>query len=184
MHQHPTPSRVVHECTLRIRNSPYFAGPAENRYSRGEMLKVEPTSLDASCRPAMTHRSCQVAASVICVVDQDAAIRDGLRLLLSTLRLEVETFRNAGAFLRAAEELSVLCLIADMDLPDMNGVKLLEHLDERGLRIPTILMASDSDVTTAVNALKAGAIDFVEKPLIDRLLLQRVRQLLNLPPGN
>ena len=116
--------------------------------------------------------------ALVCVVDQDAATRDSLERLLGTFRLQVRTFTSADSFLSEAADLTLMCLISEVDLPDMNGVELLRRLAAHGIDVPTILMANESDVPTAVDAMQAGAVDFFEKPLVARHLLARVHQIL------
>ena len=116
--------------------------------------------------------------ALICIVDQDAHVRYELRRLLATLSLRVRTFNNASSFLSEVSGLPLACVISELDLPDMSGVDLLHALAAHGIDVPTILMAADSDVSTAVDAMHAGAVDFLEKPFVDRELLRRVRRII------
>jgi FixJ family two-component response regulator len=112
------------------------------------------------------------------VVDDDAAVRKSLRWLLDSAALRVETFATAQDFLDAYEPSRPGCLVLDVRLPKMSGLDLQERLVARGIRIPTILITGHGDVPTAVRAMKAGAVDFLEKPVSESLLLDRVRQAL------
>lgn len=116
--------------------------------------------------------------TMIHVVENDEGMRHSLRMMLSGLEAQVKTFQSAEDFL--TEPLSQIpdCLIAEMDLPGMNGLELLERLQTRGLKIPMILLAGPSEVPLAVRAIRAGALDFIEKPFVEKLLLDVVRQAI------
>jgi len=115
---------------------------------------------------------------VIAIVDNDAAMRDSLRALLRSLDVDVETFDSAESFLRGAGARGARCLITELALPGMSGLDLLRRLRESGDEMPVILLAGDSDVPTAVAAMREGAADFIEKPHVDAAVLRRVTQLL------
>ena len=113
---------------------------------------------------------------VVFVVDDDPAMRDSLRWLIESTGLQVETFADAQAFLaRIGPELPG-CLILDVRMPGMSGIDLQTELARRGIGLPTIVVTGHAEVPMAVQAVKAGAIDFIEKPFSDQLLLDRVRQ--------
>jgi FixJ family two-component response regulator len=113
---------------------------------------------------------------VVFVVDDDPAMRDSLRWLIESTGLLVETFADAQAFLaRIGPELPG-CLILDVRMPGMSGIDLQTELARRGIGLPTIVVTGHAEVPMAVRAVKAGAIDFIEKPFSDQLLLDRVRQ--------
>ncbi|MBS0376360.1 MAG: response regulator [Proteobacteria bacterium] len=122
----------------------------------------------------LTHRQ----APLVCVVDPDAASRRRVATLLGSLGAAVESFATARAFLARLPRAMPVCLIAEARLPDMSGLALLQELRARGLGIPTILLAADADVGAAVEAMRAGALDFIEKPLIDRALVTQVAPIL------
>lgn len=115
---------------------------------------------------------------VVCIIDGDAAVRDSLRALLGELDVCVRLYAQAEDFLRGPSSLRPVCLITELYLPGISGLDLLQEMRARSLQIPTIILASDSDVPTAVRVMRAGAIDFIDKPFVHRLLLKRVRQLL------
>lgn len=115
---------------------------------------------------------------VIAIVDNDAAMRDSLRALLRSLDVDVETFDSAESFLGGAGARGPRCLITELALPGMSGLDLLRRLRESGDEMPVILLAGDSDVPTAVAAMREGAADFIEKPHVDAAVLRRVTQLL------
>jgi FixJ family two-component response regulator len=119
---------------------------------------------------------------IVCVVDQDGAVRDGVRALLRTLGAEVRTYSTATDFLRDIRARSPVCVIADMNLPELTGLELMVEMKRRGLDVPTILLSSEGDVATAVSAMRSGALDFIEKPNIDRALMKHLPGLLRRDP--
>jgi two-component system response regulator FixJ len=114
----------------------------------------------------------------VAVVDGDEAVRHSLELLLGSLHLRVETFVSGETFLSAVEGLSPDCVITEVFLPGMSGIDLLRELAARGRAVPAIVMATHADIPLAVEAMHLGALDFVEKPVIDRVILTRVREAL------
>lgn len=115
---------------------------------------------------------------LVCIVDPDAASRRRVAELLGSLGAEVEAFATAREFLARLPRAMPVCVITEARLPDMPGLALLQELRARGLGIPTILLATDADVGAAVEAMRAGALDFIEKPLIDRALVSQVAPIL------
>jgi len=113
----------------------------------------------------------------IFVVDDDAAIRDSLRMMLETAGYGVRDFASAQAFL-ADPHLGGGCLIVDIRMPGMGGLELQEELVRRKANIPVIVMTGHADVPLAVRAMRAGAIDFVEKPFDQERMLQSVSDAL------
>ncbi len=116
----------------------------------------------------------------ICVVDPDRAVRERLEALLTTASTEVAAFDSAEALLGVVDETGISLLVAEMTLPDMDGLTLLEELQRRGLSVPTIFLTTGTDVGSAVSAMRAGAIDFIEKPVVGPLLFARVKRALGL----
>ncbi len=112
------------------------------------------------------------------VVDADAAIRDSIDQLLSALSCPIQTF-GSGEELLALPVLSHgACLISEIQLPGIGGLELIRALSRRQIVLPTILLASNTDVPTAVKVMRAGAVDLIEKPFVERVLLSRVRDLI------
>jgi RNA polymerase sigma factor (sigma-70 family) len=118
----------------------------------------------------------QEAPATVYVVDDDAGMRNSLRWLLESTGVRVETFPDADAFLEGVRHEGPTCLVLDVRMPGMSGLDLQAALAERGITIPTIILTGHAEVPMAVRAVKAGAIDFIEKPFSDQLLLDRVRQ--------
>ena len=115
-------------------------------------------------------------APVVFVVDDDPAMRDSLRWLIESTGLNVETFGDAQTFLARIRPELPGCLVLDVRMPGMSGLDLQAELVRRGIGLPTIVVTGHAEVPMAVRAVKAGAIDFIEKPFSDQLLLDRVRQ--------
>jgi two-component system response regulator FixJ len=131
----------------------------------------------------VSGRSAEAHQATICVVASDARERESLSQLLSHLQHEVSAFESAEALLDARDDLAIAVLVTNLELPGQNGIELLQALRARGCVAPTIMLAGDSDVATAVGAIRAGAIDFIQKPVIDRILLRRVRDALEQAPA-
>ena len=112
------------------------------------------------------------------VVDDDAAVRNSLRVLLDAAGFDVELHESAEAFLGAAAGLPPGCLLTDLRMPGLGGLALQRRLQEMGLPMPVIVMTGHGDVPTAVEAIKGGALDFLEKPFDDEQLLGAVRRAL------
>jgi FixJ family two-component response regulator len=117
-------------------------------------------------------------AALVCVVDPDAAVRRSVAELLRPLGAQVAGYATAREFLARLPDAVPACLVAESRLPDMSGIALLQELKARGLGIPTILLSADGDVRGAVTAMRAGALDFIEKPYIDRALVTQVAPIL------
>lgn len=119
----------------------------------------------------------EASSRLVCLVDADESLTRRLADLLAPLGADVRTFSTAGAMLAECGE-EPLCVVSEIRLPDMTGVELIEKLQARGVHAPVILLAAESDVATAVTGMRAGALDFIEKPHVDRLLAWHVRRLL------
>ncbi|HVV65958.1 MAG TPA: response regulator FixJ [Rhizomicrobium sp.] len=120
---------------------------------------------------------------VIFIVDDDESVRDSLSGLLEASGFRTEVFPSAKAFLAAGALAKTGCLIADIRMPDMDGLELQTELKRQGSALPVIVMTGHGDVPLAVRAMKAGAIDFLEKPYDAAGLLQSVRYALQSPQG-
>ncbi|MDE4910320.1 response regulator FixJ [Methylobacterium sp. 092160098-2] len=111
------------------------------------------------------------------IVDDDLAVRQSLAFLLATDGLAVQVHDSATAFLAAGTD-RVGCIVTDVRMPDIDGVELLHRLRQRGRMPPVIVMTGHADVALAVEAMKAGAVDFIEKPFDDDVLLASIRSAL------
>jgi two-component system response regulator FixJ len=112
------------------------------------------------------------------IVDDDEAVRDSLSVLLEAKAYTVGSFGSAPEFLVAAPSLPVGCLIADIRMPEMDGLELQQRLIERTLNFPMIVITGHGDVPLAVRAMKAGAIDFIEKPFTAEAILGSLQAAL------
>ena len=117
--------------------------------------------------------------AIVHVIDDDEAMRESLCFLLGTVGMEVKTYESAMAFLDIAATVRAGCVITDVRMPELSGVELLRRLRELKLGIPVIVITGHGDVALAVEAMKIGAIDFLEKPFDDEVLLGSVRSALN-----
>ena len=113
------------------------------------------------------------------IVDDDEAVRDSLSALLEACAYKVRTFGLAQEFLDAAPTLPPGCLVADIRMPEMDGLELQRRLGERSLSFPTIVITGHGDVPLAVRAMKAGALDFIEKPFSSKAILESVAAALS-----
>jgi two-component system response regulator FixJ len=113
----------------------------------------------------------------IYVVDDDADFRDSIHMLLEAAGFTVQSYASATQFL-ADHVLKGGCLIADIRMPDMDGLELQKEIIKRGIELPVIIITGHGDVPQAVQAMKAGAIDFIEKPFNPEHVLSSVRRAL------
>lgn len=123
----------------------------------------------------ISERTTQQEPTVF-VVDDDPAIRKSLRWLIESVGLKVQTHELASEFLESYIPDVPGCLVLDVRIPGMSGLDLQERLRERGHDIPVIIVSGYGDVPMAVRAMKAGAIDFLEKPVSDQVLLDYIQK--------
>jgi FixJ family two-component response regulator len=117
--------------------------------------------------------------SVVFIVDDDEAMRNSLRWLIESVGHTVETYASAQAFLDNHYPGRSGCLLLDVRMPGMSGLELQSQLDSHDIRLPVIILTGHGDVGMAVKAMKAGALDFIEKPFDDELLLAAIEKALN-----
>jgi two-component system, LuxR family, response regulator FixJ len=113
------------------------------------------------------------------VIDDDAAVRESTDFLLRSAGLTVKTYDSAAAFLDALPTIGSGCIITDVRMPGISGIDLLRRLKEMQVQLPVIVITGHGDVPLAVEAMKSGAVDFLEKPFDDDVLLASVRTALN-----
>jgi two-component system, LuxR family, response regulator FixJ len=113
-------------------------------------------------------------APLVHVVDDDASVRESLAMLLESAGFSVRTYDSALAFLAAASDHAAGCVLTDVQMPELNGLELQRRMGGLGIRLPVIVMTGHGDVPIAVEALKAGATDFLEKPFEESHLLAAV----------
>jgi two-component system response regulator FixJ len=116
---------------------------------------------------------------VLHVIDDDDAARDALRFLLSAANFSVRAYESAKAFLDAIPGTEAGCVITDMRMPEISGLDLLRLLKSREIGWPVIIITGHADVPVAIEAIKFGAVDFIEKPYAAEVLLGAVRLALS-----
>ena len=120
---------------------------------------------------------------IVHVIDDDEALRDSLAFLLRAAQIEVRTYPSAVAFLDALPDARASCVITDVRMPGMSGIDLLRRLQELKIGMPVIVITGHGEVPLAVEAMKIGALDFLEKPFDDDVLLTSVRSALSRQDG-
>ena len=113
------------------------------------------------------------------VVDDDAAVRQGLRFMLRATGYSVEALPSARSFLEEYDPRPGGCLLLDVQMPQMSGLELQQRINVRGWRIPVIFITGHGTVQLAIAAVKAGAFDFIEKPLREEALLESIERALH-----
>lgn len=119
------------------------------------------------------------AEAIVHVIDDDQAVRQSIEFLLRTSGLMACTYESAAAFLNALPSIESGCVITDVRMPGISGIDLLRRLGEMQITIPVIVVTGHGDVPLAVEAMKIGAVDFLEKPFDDEHLLGAVRSALS-----
>ncbi len=112
------------------------------------------------------------------IVDDDAEVRDALKLLMDSVGLAAETFASAQEYLDQFEAQRLGCLVLDIRMPAMSGLELQESLSKEPLHPPIVIITGHGDVPMAVRAVQAGAVDFIEKPFRDQVLLDSVHRAI------
>jgi two-component system response regulator FixJ len=112
------------------------------------------------------------------IIDDDESVRESIEFLFRSAQLEVRVYESAHAFLSQASEAAGGCVVTDVRMPDVSGIDLLRRLKELKSTLPVIVMTGHGDVPLAVEAMKAGAVDFIEKPFDDDVMLAAVRAAL------
>lgn len=116
---------------------------------------------------------------IVHVVDDDEAMRDSMAFLLRAENFQVQTYADAADFLTALPQIKVGCVVTDVRMPGMSGIELLQRLRELKVSLPVIVVSGHGDVPLAVEAMKTGALDFIEKPFDDDVFLRAVRMALS-----
>jgi two-component system, LuxR family, response regulator FixJ len=119
------------------------------------------------------------ADAIVHVIDDDEAVRQSLQFLLRASGVSARTYESASAFLSTLPTVETGCIITDVRMPGISGIELLRRLGDMQIRMPVIVITGHGDVPLAVEAMKYGAVDFLEKPYEDELLLGSVRSALN-----
>ena len=111
----------------------------------------------------------------IYIIDDDKGIRDSLTWLIKSVGYETDAFENAESFIANIPDRKLGCVIADIRMPGMSGLKLYKKLELMQFQLPVIIITGHGDISMAVNALKDGVFDFVEKPFDDEVILESIR---------
>ncbi|MCB1411981.1 MAG: response regulator transcription factor [Xanthobacteraceae bacterium] len=115
----------------------------------------------------------------VAIVDDDASVREALSLLLRVEGYAPSAFADGPAFLQSLNAQSPACVILDLQLPGMDGLSVLKLLADQRFAAPVIVMSGQSDIARAVEAMKLGAADFIEKPFPATMMIERVREAVN-----
>jgi len=116
---------------------------------------------------------------IVHLVDDDEAVRVSLAFVLEMNDLPAKTYASAHEFLEVAESLAAGCVVTDVRMPEMSGLELVRKLKERGVTLPVIVITGHGDVPLAVEAMRAGVIDFIEKPFEEDMLMRSIRRALD-----
>jgi two-component system response regulator FixJ len=125
------------------------------------------------------EKTVSTSRPVIYIIDDDPGIREGLRMRVESETLTAQTFSSAEAFLEEAETLQGGCIIIDLYMQRMTGIELLQKLRSTGCEVPVILISGMADLPTAVQGMKLGAVDFLQKPVSPDALLLAIRSALS-----
>jgi two-component system response regulator FixJ len=117
--------------------------------------------------------------ALVHVIDDDDAIRDSLEFLLRSARIEVKTYDSAAAFLEALPTIKSGCIVTDVRMPQISGIDLLRRLKVLNIAMPVIVITGHGDISIAVESMKIGAVDFIEKPFDDDVLLASIKSALS-----
>ena len=120
----------------------------------------------------------QEKTKLVAIVDDDDLMRNALQGLLETIGLQARAFESAEEFLKSGQQHQTACLIADIRMSGMSGLDLQAKLNEERCRIPTIFITAHGDAKMRMQALRAGAVEFLAKPFDDEALLESVRAAL------
>ena len=120
-----------------------------------------------------------MADALVNVVDDDAAVRDSIRLLLSSIGLTVRCYADAQSFLDSYDADELACIVLDIRMPGMSGLSLQEALNARGCTQPIIFITGHGDIPMAVQAMRNGAVDFIQKPFRDQDLIDCIHEALS-----
>lgn len=115
---------------------------------------------------------------IIHVIDDDADVRQSLAFLLTTAGFTVRVHESGDAFLKVLAEVQEGCIVTDVRMPGVDGIELQRQLAAAGVRLPVIVMTGHGDIALAVEAMKAGAVDFLEKPFDDEVLIAAIKAAL------
>ena len=122
----------------------------------------------------------QAKTKIVAIVDDDESVRRALQGLLKAVGLPAKVFASAEEFLDSGEQHDTACLVTDIRMPGMSGLDLQARLNSQNCRIPTIFITAHGDANMRLQALRAGAVEFLAKPFSDDVLLENVRAALEM----
>jgi FixJ family two-component response regulator len=123
-------------------------------------------------------RELQESDAIIAIVDDDPSVRKGLQRLIRSAGWNVETFASAQEFLTRPRTEAPSCLVLDLQLPDLSGLDLQKRMTEAGLETPIVFLTGHGDIPASVQAMKAGAIEFLTKPVDEQDLLKAIQEAI------
>jgi FixJ family two-component response regulator len=126
----------------------------------------------------LAHMAILTKARLVTIVDDDDLMRSALQGMLKSVGLMSQAFASAEEFLKSGRQQQTACLITDVRMPGMSGLELQATLNAEHCRIPTIFITAHRDTEMRMQALRAGAVDFLGKPFDDRVLLESIRAAL------
>ena len=121
---------------------------------------------------------------IVSVVDDDEQVRESLAALIQSMNLDVECYASGREFLDNYRPASPGCLVLDLRMPQVSGLELLDVLSARGIHVPVIMISGHGDIQAAVSTMKAGAVDFLEKPYRGAALMESVHRAIELDARN
>jgi|SRR5919198_1069703 FixJ family two-component response regulator len=122
----------------------------------------------------------QDKAKIVAIVDDDESVRSALQGLMKTAGFSTQAFGSAEEFLKSGQRTHTACLIVDIRMPGMSGLELQARLNEEHCRIPLVFITAHGDTNMRMQALRAGAVEFLAKPFDDDVLLEHVRAALTM----
>ena len=122
----------------------------------------------------------QADTKIVAIVDDDESVRRALQGLLKAVGLQAKAFASAEEFLDSGQQHHTACLVTDIRMPGMSGLDLQARLNSQNCRIPTIFITAHGDANMRMQALRAGAVEFLAKPFSDDVLLDNVRAALEM----
>jgi FixJ family two-component response regulator len=132
----------------------------------------------SSAKPYLADVAIQGKAKMVAIVDDDELMRGALQGMLKSVGLPSQAFASAEEFLQSGQQQQTACLITDIRMPGMSGLELQAELNAQNFRIPTIFITAHGDTKMRMQALRAGAVEFLAKPFDDEVLLESVRAAL------
>src|SRR5262249_4703325 len=148
--------------------------------SRSSPIPPAERSFASHCGPRAGRISAMpLDKSIVHVIDDDEAVRQAPAFQLATAGIEARTYESAVAYLQVAPTVHTGCIITDVRMPELSGIDLLQRMRELKHPVPVIVITAHGDIPLAVEAMRLGAVDFLEKPFEDEVLLKSVRSALD-----